>query len=137
MRAHVGEARALEQVPHCRALQVAVLDDQPAVTEKVARRLRHDCLQRLEARRPREQRRGGLVATHAGFNPWIVAGDVRRVAHDEVEALAGHRLVPANLQHIDALRSANRIRIGYLDALVEYYTALAEYEAATGRRIIE
>src|SRR5687768_10437045 len=91
--------RRLEQLPHRLLLPLAMLEEQPAAGQQVRRRLADDDPNRVEPIAAGEEREPRLE--RQGREMRVAHGDIRGIADDAFEALAGERLEPAAQAPLD------------------------------------
>ena len=88
VRAYVTEARVDKLTPHLRALGGAVLEQHPAPGRKLPGCAAHQGTQALERIGAGRESPPRFVPERGSSEDRIVLRDVRRVAHQQVEALA-------------------------------------------------
>ena len=89
----------LHEATHVLRLAVAVLEQEPSARSQVVRGASDQGPDRTQSVATRSQRGLRLVAQREQVR--IVLGDVRRVAHDEVEATVADGLPPVASQPLD------------------------------------
>src|SRR5271166_5307594 len=101
MRSDAGEAAMLEQPRDLAVLTEAVLEEQRSARRQMERGARDDGGKSLEARAaPHESDRG---LRGEALERGVAVGDVRRIRHDQIEALAGHGIEPGPLAPLDVI----------------------------------
>jgi hypothetical protein len=91
----VNEASAHKSLTDLRGLFPAVFQHQPAACLEMRRRIAHNNIQRLQARRPGNQRHARFMPPDLGREVGIVLPDVGRIGRDHVKALPRQRREPA------------------------------------------